>query len=61
MTLALVTFGAVGTVGGAWALVVAFRRGQGGDRAGEQRLFRTAVLALALGSLAFLAAMVTAR
>lgn len=60
MTPVLVTLGAVGTVGGACALVVAFRRGQGGDRAGEQRLFRAAVLGLALGSLAFLGAMVAA-
>jgi hypothetical protein len=50
----------VGTVGGAAALVLAFRRGQTGDRAGERRLFRGAVVGLALGSLAFLAAMASA-
>jgi hypothetical protein len=60
MTPALVALGAVGTLGGASALVMAFRRGQGGDRAAEQRLFRAAVLGLAVGSLAFLGAMVTA-
>lgn len=60
MTPALVAVGAVGTVGGAAALVLAFRRGQTGDRAGERRLFRGAVVGLALGSLAFLAAMASA-
>ncbi|WP_372595311.1 hypothetical protein [Actinotalea sp.] len=50
--------GGIGTVGGAGALVVAFRAGQEGDRAKERVLFRRAVVGLAIGSLAFLAAMV---
>lgn len=50
--------GAVGTLGGAGTLVVAFRSGQEGDKDRERRLFRVAVGALALGSLAFLAAMI---
>ena len=50
--------GAVGTLGGAGALVLAFRSGQGGDKAREKVLFRGAVAALALGSAAFLVAMI---
>lgn len=55
----LVALGGVGTIGGALCLVAAFRRGQEGDRAGEQRLFRAAIAAMAAGSLLFVAALVT--
>jgi len=47
--------GAIGTIGGAAALVAAFRHGQAGRRADERRWFTIAVVALALGSLAFFA------
>ncbi len=50
--------GAIGTIGGAWMLVTAFRGGQQGDKARERSLFRWAVGALALGSLSFLVAMI---
>ncbi|HOU90526.1 MAG TPA: hypothetical protein PLU22_05740 [Polyangiaceae bacterium] len=50
--------GAVGTIGGAGMLVVAFRSGQGGDPAREKVQFRGAVAALAVGSAALLAAMI---
>lgn len=49
------TLGAIGTMGGAAALVVAFRHSQAGRRPDERRWFVLAVAALALGSLAFLA------
>jgi hypothetical protein len=52
--------GAILTIGGAGALVVAFRHGQFGRRADERRWFTAAVVALALGSLAFLATVVLA-
>lgn len=55
----LVALGGVGTIGGALCFVAAFRRGQEGDRAGEQRLFRAAIAAMAAGSLLFVAALVT--
>jgi len=50
--------GAVGTLGGSSALVLAFRSGQHGDPAREKVLFRGAVAALAIGSAAFLLAMI---
>jgi hypothetical protein len=49
------------TIGGAGGLVVAFRRGQAQDRAGESRWFRAAVVALALGSAAFLVTVTLSR
>ena len=55
LTLAL---GALLTLAGAVALVVAFRHGQAGRRAAERRWFAGAVAALALGSLGFLATVV---
>jgi uncharacterized membrane protein HdeD (DUF308 family) len=47
--------GAILSVAGAAALVVAFRHGQADRRAEERRWFRLAVACLAFGSLAFLA------
>jgi uncharacterized membrane protein HdeD (DUF308 family) len=47
--------GAILTVAGAAALVVAFRHGQADRRDEERRWFRLAVACLAVGSLAFLA------
>lgn len=58
LTLAL---GGALTIGGAGALVVAFRHGQRGHRDDERRWFRGAVAALALGSLAFLVTVALAR
>ncbi len=58
MVLFWLVLGAVGTLGGAGTLVVAFRSGQEGERDRERVLFRLAVAALALGSAAFLVAMV---
>ena len=55
MRYATLALGAVGTIGGAAALVVAFRHAQAGRRADERRWFTVAVVALAVGSLAFLA------
>lgn len=55
MTYVTLALGAVGTIGGAAALVVAFRHSQAGRRAAERRWFTVAVVALAVGSLAFLA------
>lgn len=55
-----VVLGAVGTIGGAGLLVAAFRSGQNGEREREGRLFRYAVLGMALGSASFLAALLTA-
>jgi len=52
--------GAVLTIGGAGALVVAFRHGRAGQRADERRWFVGSVVALALGSLGFLAAVLLA-
>jgi len=46
--------GGVLTIGGAGALVVAFRHGEAGRTEDERRWFRAAVGALAVGSLAFL-------
>ena len=60
LSQALLALGAVGTLGGAGLLVLAFRRGQVQDRAGERRLFRAAVGALAVGSLLWLATIVAA-
>lgn len=55
MEFATLALGGVLTVGGAVALVVAFRYGQAGRAGDERRWFRLAVAGLALGSLAFLA------
>lgn len=52
VTLAL---GGLLTIGGAAALVVAFRHGQAGRADDERRWFRGAVVGLALGSAGFLA------
>lgn len=60
MELLTLALGAVLTVGGAAALVVAFRHGQAGRRADERRWFLAAVAALALGSLGFLATVILA-
>jgi len=59
----VVTFilGAAGTLGGALLLVAAYRLGQARDVAGERRLFRAAVAALALGSALWLATMVLSQ
>lgn len=57
VTLAL---GGVLTIGGAGALVVAFRHGQAGRKDAERTWFRLAVGALALGSVGFLATVVLA-
>jgi hypothetical protein len=51
----MLAFGGLLTIGGAGALVVAFRHGQAERRDDERRWFRLAVAGLALGSLAFLA------
>ncbi|MDO8108069.1 hypothetical protein Q6348_12770 [Isoptericola sp. b441] len=56
----LTALGAVGTLGGAVAFVLAFRRGQADDHVGERRLFRWAVAGMALGMLLFAAALLTA-
>lgn len=58
MEFVTLTVGAVGTIGGAAALVVAFRHSQAGRRSDERRWFAIAVVALAAGSLAFLATVV---
>lgn len=58
MTPALLVLGGVGTLGGAAALVLAFRAGQAGERDRERTLFRWAVAGLAAGSLLFLATMI---
>ena len=58
VTLAL---GGLLTIGGAGALVVAFRHGQAGRHADERRWFRIAVGGLGLGSLAFLVTVALAR
>ena len=60
MSTPFVVLGALGTLGGAVLLVLAFRRGQEGDRDAERTWFRGAVGVLALGSLALLGAVVTA-
>lgn len=54
MDLATLVLGGLATIGGAGALVVAFRHGQAGRRDDERRWFRAAVAALALGSASFL-------
>lgn len=54
MPVLTLVLGAILTVAGAAALVVAFRHGQAGRRDEERRWFRLAVAGLALGSLAFL-------
>lgn len=54
MPVLTLVLGAILTVAGAAALVVAFRHGQAGRRDDERRWFRLAVAGLALGSLAFL-------
>lgn len=51
----MLALGGLLTIGGAGALVVAFRHGQAERRDDERRWFRLAVAGLALGSLAFLA------
>lgn len=61
LSQALLVLGAVGTIGGAMLLVVAFRHGQARDPDGERRAFRAAVAALAVGSLLWLATIVVAR
>lgn len=50
----MLALGGLLTIGGAAALVVAFRHGQAGRTDDERRWFRLAVAGLALGSLAFL-------
>ncbi len=55
------TLGGLLTVGGAGALVVAFRHGQAGRPDAERTWFRSAVAALALGSLAFFVTVTLAR
>ena len=60
MTLALVALGGVGVLGGAVAFVLAFRRGQADDAAGERRTFRWAVTGLGVGSAVLLLALLTA-
>ncbi len=55
MDLVTLTLGGLLTIGGAGALVVAFRHGQAGRADDERRWFRAAVAGLALGSLAFVA------
>lgn len=57
----LVALGGVLTISGALMLVRAFRLGQAGRPDDERRSFRLAVVGLALGSLAFLAATVGAN
>jgi hypothetical protein len=52
---ALLTLGAILTLGGAAMLVLAFRHGQAGRTDDERRTFRLAVVGLAAGSLLFLA------
>lgn len=58
VTLAL---GGLLTIGGAAALVVAFRHGQADRRDDERRWFRLAVAGLGLGSLAFLVTVTLTR
>lgn len=55
MAVLTLAVGAVLTVAGAAALVVAFRHGQADRREQERRWFASAVVGLALGSLGFLA------
>ena len=55
MDVVTLVLGAVLSLAGAAALVIAFRHGQAGRRTQERRLFPLAVAALALGSLCFLA------
>lgn len=61
MDLVALAPGGLLTLGGAGALVVAFRHGQAGRRAEERRWFRGAVGALVLGSAAFLVTALLAR
>lgn len=60
MPVITLVIGAVLTIAGAGGLVIAFRHGQAGQRADERRWFVGAVVALALGSLGFLATVVLA-
>ncbi|GEN78604.1 hypothetical protein [Actinotalea fermentans] len=54
MEIVTLALGGLCTIGGAGALVAAFRHGQAGRAADERRWFRMAVVGLALGSTAFL-------
>lgn len=58
MPVLTLSVGAVLSIAGAVALVVAFRRGQDDRRSEERRWFALAVACLALGSLAFLVTVV---
>lgn len=58
MPVLTLVVGAILSVAGAAALVVAFRHGQADRRDKERRWFGLAVTCLALGSLAFLATVV---
>ena len=61
MHLVALASGGLLTIGGAAALVVAFRHGQAGRRDDERTWFRAAVVGLALGSLAFLVTVTLTR
>lgn len=56
----MLALGGILTIGGAGALVVAFRHGQADRRGAERVWFRLAVAGLALGSAAFLATVLLA-
>ncbi len=60
MTPTLVAVGGVGVLSGAVLFVLAFRRGQADDAAGERRTFRWAVTGLGAGSAVLLLALLTA-
>ena len=61
MEIVTLVLGGLLTIGGAGALVVAFRHGQAGRTADERRWFRLAVAGLGLGSVAFLVTVTLAR
>lgn len=61
MEIVTLVLGGLLTIGGAAALVVAFRHGQAERRDDERRWFRLAVLGLGLGSLAFLVTVTLVR
>ncbi len=61
MDVVALALGGLLTIGGAGALVVAFRHGQAGRTDDERRWFRVAVAGLALGSVAFLVTVTLTR
>lgn len=61
MEIVTLVLGGLLTIGGAAALVVAFRHGQAERRDDERRWFRLAVVGLGLGSLAFLVTVTLVR